>query len=71
MYELERNLILLDGDYGDKREGCTTAGGVKEYGIAGIEEALVCGGSVLRLVGQLLWSGVRNNSSQVYMEVRA
>jgi len=42
-----------------------------EYGIAGIEEALVCGGSVLRLVGQLLWSGVRNNSSQVYMEVRA
>ena len=42
-----------------------------EYGIAGIEEALVCGGSVMRLVRQLLWSGVRNDSSQVYMEVRA
>jgi hypothetical protein len=30
------NLILLGRDCGDRREGCTVAGGVTESGIAGI-----------------------------------
>jgi hypothetical protein len=30
------NLILLDSDCGDRREGCTVAGGVTESEVAGI-----------------------------------
>jgi len=30
------NLVLLDRDCGDKREGCTVAGGVTELGVTGI-----------------------------------
>jgi hypothetical protein len=34
------NLILLGRDCGDRREGCTVAGGVMELGIAGIAVVL-------------------------------
>jgi hypothetical protein len=33
---LEMNIILLNRDGGDKREGCTTPGGVMEYGVVRI-----------------------------------
>jgi hypothetical protein len=33
---LEMNLILLSRDCGDRREGCTVAGGITESGIAEI-----------------------------------
>jgi hypothetical protein len=36
-------------------EGCITTSEVMEYGVAGIAKSLVCGGSLMRLVGQLLW----------------
>jgi hypothetical protein len=34
------NLILLGRDCGDRREGCTVAGGVMESGIVGIAVVL-------------------------------
>ena len=34
--KLEKNLILLGRDCGDRREGCTVASGVIVFGIAGI-----------------------------------
>jgi hypothetical protein len=34
------NLILLGRDCGDRREGCTVAGGVTESRIAGIADAV-------------------------------
>jgi hypothetical protein len=40
-----------------------------EYGVAGIAKALVCGGSVMTHRAALV-ERQRNNSSQVYMEVR-
>ena len=46
---------MLNGDCGDKREECIATGGVMEDGVAGIAEALVCSGSVIRLVGWISW----------------
>jgi len=59
-------LIILNTYYDDKREECTAAGGVMEYGVVRIAESLVCNGSMIRLVGQLLWSCKGNISIQVH-----
>jgi len=37
-----------------------------EYGVEGIAEFLVCDGSAIRLVGQLVWSCEGNNSVRVH-----
>jgi hypothetical protein len=60
---------MLNGDCGDKREECIATGGVMEYGVAGIAEALVCSGSVIRLVGWISWSYKGNDFKFDYTKI--
>ena len=43
--ELERNLILLDRECEDKREGCIVAAEVMEYRVVEIPMDFVCSGT--------------------------
>jgi hypothetical protein len=45
MLGLDRNLILLDRECEDKREGCIVAAEVIEHGVVEIPVAFVCSGT--------------------------